>query len=283
VIVDLVGFGIVMPILPFYALEFGANATVLGLLMMGFAAAQFVFAPLWGRLSDRVGRRPVLLATIAGTALSLIALERRGIALRIHNERRDPATGKLPVYHAIVDNREEWFVTREALDKFVAAEEAKAGGKLNVDSGGVGKSIVGAAASAAPGANGDSTHAAETARLRIVELHEVRSINAQLAELAQLGFDIQSLIPQERTGSEDARYTLRREEHTSPLEDLRQAELDRRGQRVGAVGGLRALHRGRERRHDLGRAARHVVARKVDRHCHDGFRATGVGGNGWIG
>jgi len=74
VIVDLVGFGIVMPILPFYALEFGANATVLGLLMMGFAAAQFVFAPLWGRLSDRVGRRPVLLATIAGTALSLLAL-----------------------------------------------------------------------------------------------------------------------------------------------------------------------------------------------------------------
>lgn len=73
-IIDLVGFGIVMPILPFYALEFGANATVLGFLMMAFAAAQFVFAPLWGRLSDRVGRRPVLLATIAGTALAMLAL-----------------------------------------------------------------------------------------------------------------------------------------------------------------------------------------------------------------
>ena len=73
-IVDLIGFGIVMPVLPFYAKEFGANATVLGMLLMCHAAAQFVFAPLWGRLSDRIGRRPVLLMTIAGTALSLLAL-----------------------------------------------------------------------------------------------------------------------------------------------------------------------------------------------------------------
>jgi len=74
VIVDLIGFGIVMPVLPFYAKEFGASATVLGMLLMCHAAAQFVFAPLWGRLSDRIGRRPVLLMTIAGTALSLLAL-----------------------------------------------------------------------------------------------------------------------------------------------------------------------------------------------------------------
>ena len=73
-IVDLIGFGIVMPVLPFYAKEFGASATVLGMLLMCHAAAQFVFAPLWGRLSDRIGRRPVLLMTIAGTALSLLAL-----------------------------------------------------------------------------------------------------------------------------------------------------------------------------------------------------------------
>ncbi len=73
-IVDLIGFGIVMPVLPFYAKEFGASATVLGALLMCHAAAQFVFAPLWGRLSDRIGRRPVLLMTIAGTALSLLAL-----------------------------------------------------------------------------------------------------------------------------------------------------------------------------------------------------------------
>ena len=74
VIIDLVGFGVVMPVLPFWAQEFGANATTFGLLQSSYAAAQLVCAPLWGRLSDRVGRRRVLLATIAGTALALIGL-----------------------------------------------------------------------------------------------------------------------------------------------------------------------------------------------------------------
>jgi DHA1 family tetracycline resistance protein-like MFS transporter len=63
-----------MPILPFYAEDFGASATQLGVILSAYAAAQFVCAPLWGRLSDRVGRRPVMLGTIAGTALSLLVL-----------------------------------------------------------------------------------------------------------------------------------------------------------------------------------------------------------------
>ena len=74
VIIDLVGFGIVMPILPFWAREYGASGTTLGWLAATYAAAQFIFAPLWGALSDRVGRRPVLLGTIAGTTLSLALL-----------------------------------------------------------------------------------------------------------------------------------------------------------------------------------------------------------------
>jgi MFS family permease len=74
VVVDLVGFGIVVPVLPFFAREFGASGTLLGLILASFAAAQFACARLWGRLSDRVGRRPVLLATIAGTAGSLLLL-----------------------------------------------------------------------------------------------------------------------------------------------------------------------------------------------------------------
>ena len=76
VVVDLIGFGIVMPILPFLAVEYGAGTQSgiwVGLMLSGYAAAQFAFAPVWGRLSDRVGRRPVMLATIAGTALSLLA------------------------------------------------------------------------------------------------------------------------------------------------------------------------------------------------------------------
>lgn len=63
-----------MPILPHYVVEFGATPTAFGLLMSSYAAMQFVAAPLWGRLSDRVGRRPALLITIAGGAASMLAL-----------------------------------------------------------------------------------------------------------------------------------------------------------------------------------------------------------------
>jgi MFS transporter, DHA1 family, tetracycline resistance protein len=74
IIVDLIGFGIVVPILPFWSERFGANGVTLGLLLASHAAMQFLFAPAWGRLSDRIGRRPVMLVTIAGTALSLLFL-----------------------------------------------------------------------------------------------------------------------------------------------------------------------------------------------------------------
>lgn len=69
VFIDLLGFGIVLPLLPRYARRFEADAATLGLLMSSFSAMQFVFAPLWGRLSDRVGRRPVLIFGLAASAV----------------------------------------------------------------------------------------------------------------------------------------------------------------------------------------------------------------------
>jgi DHA1 family tetracycline resistance protein-like MFS transporter len=69
VAVDLVGFGIVMPILPQYAERFGVSATVIGLLLSSFSLAQLVGAPILGRLSDRVGRKPVILVSLFGTAV----------------------------------------------------------------------------------------------------------------------------------------------------------------------------------------------------------------------
>jgi len=69
VAIDLVGFGIVLPILPQYAHRFGATATTTGLLVASYSLAQFVFAPVWGRLSDRVGRKPVLIIALFGTAI----------------------------------------------------------------------------------------------------------------------------------------------------------------------------------------------------------------------
>ena len=74
IVVDLIAFGIVVPILPFWAERYGANGLLLGLLLTSHAAMQFVFAPTWGRLSDRFGRRPIMLVTIAGTALALLGL-----------------------------------------------------------------------------------------------------------------------------------------------------------------------------------------------------------------
>src|SRR5207249_1310021 len=81
VFIDLLGFRIVLPLLPLYAVDFltplfpgDANrpfrGMILGLLMSSFSAMQFLFAPLWGRLSDRVGRRPVLLVSTAGAMIS---------------------------------------------------------------------------------------------------------------------------------------------------------------------------------------------------------------------
>jgi MFS family permease len=70
VFVDLVGFGIVLPLLPTYAHSFGASGLVVGALMASYSAMQFLFAPLWGAWSDRVGRRPVLLISIGGNVAS---------------------------------------------------------------------------------------------------------------------------------------------------------------------------------------------------------------------
>lgn len=70
VFIDLVGFGIVLPLLPKYVQDFGAPGWLLGAIVASYSLMQFLFAPAWGRLSDRVGRRPVLLVSTAGFVLS---------------------------------------------------------------------------------------------------------------------------------------------------------------------------------------------------------------------
>jgi MFS transporter, DHA1 family, tetracycline resistance protein len=70
VFIDLIGFGIVLPLLPLYSKNFGASGFMIGLIMASYSLMQFVFAPSWGRLSDRIGRRPVLLVSTAGAAFS---------------------------------------------------------------------------------------------------------------------------------------------------------------------------------------------------------------------
>lgn len=72
--IDLVAFGIIIPVLPYYAESFDASPAVVTLLSTSFSAAQFVMAPILGRLSDRVGRRPVMLISVAGSAFSQLVL-----------------------------------------------------------------------------------------------------------------------------------------------------------------------------------------------------------------
>jgi MFS family permease len=74
VALDLVGWGIVLPILPLYAERFTENTTLVGLLVASFSLMQLVFAPVLGRLSDRYGRKPVLVASLLGTALGSLLM-----------------------------------------------------------------------------------------------------------------------------------------------------------------------------------------------------------------
>lgn len=70
----MVGFGIIIPVLPFYAEKIGASPTQLGLLMAVYSLLQLLFAPMWGRISDRIGRKPVMLLGIAGLAVSFFLM-----------------------------------------------------------------------------------------------------------------------------------------------------------------------------------------------------------------
>ena len=164
-----------------------------------------VFEPGDGRVV-RGRQMERLCRTLAALEESLVALERRGISLRAHAARQDPRSGRLPVYHVFVGRQEHWFPTRKDLDAFLAHQERAAGQEVNLTD-----------------APPDEANGADrsTLRVRIVELHEVRSINNQLADLHEMGFEIDSLIPQERTGTEEPRYRLRRGDLATGLEDLR--------------------------------------------------------------
>lgn len=102
VFIVMLGFGLLMPLLPYFVADFGGNALTLGLLVATYAAAQFIGAPILGRLSDRMGRRPILIFSMAGTVLSfaLLGLAEplgRGLAALLATE---PAPG--PVNGAVL-------------------------------------------------------------------------------------------------------------------------------------------------------------------------------------
>jgi DNA gyrase subunit B len=150
-----------------------------------------------------------LCKTLTGLDEAILALERRGISLREHARRQDRESGKLPVYHVFYDKQEEWFTSRDQLKAFQE--------KIVQESG---KEISLADESHVPSSTGEAENTAP--RLHVIELHEVRTLNKYLLELRELGFEIEALIPQERTGTDTSRYHLRRGEEARGIEDLRE-------------------------------------------------------------
>ena len=172
-----------------------------------------VFLPGDGReISGPAMQR--LCRTLSGLEDALVALERRGVSLRDHAARRDPATGRLPMFHVWFGEEEHWFSSRDQLEGFMKEKEKAAGGALEV-----GRAEEAPATGAAPAPGGRST--GDGQRIVVVDLHEVRSINSGLGDLKEMGFGIEALFPEDRTGNEDPRFMLRRGENTIGLEDLR--------------------------------------------------------------
>jgi MFS transporter, DHA1 family, tetracycline resistance protein len=104
VLVDMLGFGIVIPVLPFYALEFGATPLEVTVLIASFSAAQLLASPLWGRVSDRRGRRPLIIAGLFASAVSYLIFGLAGslAMLLLSRMAAGAAGGTISVAHAYV-------------------------------------------------------------------------------------------------------------------------------------------------------------------------------------
>jgi DNA gyrase subunit B len=167
-----------------------------------------------------------LCKSLASLEEAILALERRGISLRVHSERMDPETKRLPVFHLDLGVEDRWFITRDKLDEFLATRQIRVDDSMP------------AGEPAKSDTKEDATRAA-----RITEIFEVRTINSGLKDIAEHGFSIADLIPKERTGATDSRFYLHREENVIGLEDLRELlpairEIGRRGLTITRFKGL---------------------------------------------
>jgi len=189
-----------------------------------------------GKLIIRGSKMEQLTRMLADVEEAILGLERRGISLKAHAERQDSATGKLPEVHAILRGKDYWFTSLDEFNRFREEQEAAAGGEISIsDAPQHVKSQIPNPKSTLPPSEGHDDASGngkptEPSQLHFTELHEVRTINRALVSLArffqdlkigELKFELNMLIPQERTGSDLPRYVLRRGEHEVRLEDLR--------------------------------------------------------------
>ncbi len=87
IFIDLLGFGIVIPLLPFFAQEFGASPLDIGFLVSSYSWMQFIFAPILGNLSDKYGRRPILFLSIIGSGIGYLIIGFAGSLLMVYAGR----------------------------------------------------------------------------------------------------------------------------------------------------------------------------------------------------
>jgi DNA gyrase subunit B len=160
--------------------------------------------------------------TLAAMEDAILAIERRGVSLKVHAQRLDPVSNKLPAWLLTHGNEEHWFQSPDGVQEYLNAHD------LILDS------------EAAEEANDQDTpdetdgtsegkptavdpDAVTKAIAHLAELHEVRTINSGLKELAVLGFNVDDLIPADRTGMTTPRFELvRGDEQRRSLEDLRE-------------------------------------------------------------
>jgi DNA gyrase subunit B len=172
-----------------------------------------------------------LCGTLTAMEDAMLTLERRGISLRVHTERMEVETGRLPVFHLDLGTEDHWFVTRDKLDEFLASRQV----------------LLDQAGPSDPAPSEQSSEEVpkvdKNMGAHISELYEVRTINSGLKDLAEFGFNIEQLIPKDRTGATDSRFYLYREENAIGLDDLRGLlpairESGRRGLSVTRFKGL---------------------------------------------
>ena len=177
--------------------------------------------------------------TLAAMEDAMLTLERRGISLRVHTERMEVESGRLPVFHLDMGTEDHWFVTRDKLDEFLASKKVQVDAPIDAPLTAMPLTAMPlelqSVAKSAPPDVAPATH--------IAELFEVRTINSGLKELADFGFSIEDLIPKDRTGATDSRFYLYRDETAIGLEDLRGLlpgirESGRRGLSVTRFKGL---------------------------------------------
>ena len=174
-----------------------------------------VFDPMDGRIIE--GEALLKLTKILGSLEESISmLERRGISLKNHALLQDPVSARLPVLHAFIGTQEFWFLDHAQVEQFAAKYEEEHQTEVEVRYG-----THLHTEETVPAENEEGAEEKKKLVLPVMEIHEVRSINKQLLELRNMGFEIDSLITQPRTGLEGNRYELRFGESIVGLDDLR--------------------------------------------------------------